>query len=193
MAIHNSLLAGVFEDRRLIIVVTQFDRTVEPDGIDEEEITVEKVQEKVCQSVREACPDAKISFDDVVPLSGLWAFQAQMLAMSQPDDEDGYRRHRDRVVRSLSKYQPFPCGQGESLGSALAKQSDDQLVQALLDASGLAGLKERIHNVTTSCIKVWASKMRGDYERYLIQAKGEFWRRMNSVYEQDIREFLLRS
>ena len=136
------MLAGVFEDRRLIIVVTKFDRTVDPDDTDEK-ITVEKVQEKVCLSVREACPDAKISFDDVVPLSGLWAFQAQMLAMSQPDDEDGYRRHRDRVVRSLSQYQPFPCGQGESLGSALAKQSDDQLVQALVDASGLAGLKER--------------------------------------------------
>ena len=73
------MLAGVFEDRRLIIVVTKFDRTVDPDDTDEK-ITVEKVQEKVCQSVREACPDAKISFDDVVPLSGLWAFQAQMLA-----------------------------------------------------------------------------------------------------------------
>ena len=71
------MLAGVFEDRRLIVVVTQFDRTVEPDDTDEG-ITVEKVQEKVCQSVRKACPDVNISVDDVLPLSGLWAYHVTM-------------------------------------------------------------------------------------------------------------------
>ena len=142
MAIHNSLLAGVFEDRRLITVVTQFDRTVEPDGIDEEEITVEKVQEKVCQSVREACPDVKISVDDVLPLSGLWAYHARMLAMSHPDKPE-YSLYRKSVERSLSRYRSLPCGQGESPSACLTKLSDDQLVKALLDSSGFASLEAR--------------------------------------------------
>ena len=135
------MLAGVFEDRRLIIVVTHFDRTAEPDGIDEG-ITVEKVQEKVCQSVRKACPDVKISVDDVLPLSGLWAYHARMLAMSHPDKPE-YSLYRKSVERSLSHYRSLPCGQGESPSACLTKLSDDQLVKALLDSSGFASLEER--------------------------------------------------
>ena len=133
--------AGVFEDRRLIIVVTQFDRTTEPDSTDEE-ITVEKVQEEVCQSVHEACPDAKISFDDVLPLSGVWAYNARMLAMSG-QDEPGHSTCREAVVRCLSNYQSSPCGQGESPSSSLSKRSDDQLVKELLGISRITNLEAR--------------------------------------------------
>ena len=135
------MLAGVFEDRRLIIVVTHFDRTAEPDGIDEG-ITVEKVQEKVCQSVRKACPDVKISVDDVLPLSGLWAYHARMLAMSHPDEPE-YSLYRTSAEKYLSAYQSFPCGQGENQSKCLENQSDDELATKLLDVSQFASLETR--------------------------------------------------
>ena len=131
--------AGVFEDRRLIIVVTKFDQIIEPDGTGEE-ITVEQVQEAVCQSVSEACPNVKISVDDVLPLSGMWAYNARMLAISHAD-EPGYTACRDCVVRILSNHSP--CGQGESPSSYLSKRSDDQLVVQLMDISRLSSLEER--------------------------------------------------
>jgi len=135
------LLAGVFEDRRLVIVVTQFDRTVEPDDTDEG-ITVEKVQEKVCQSVRKACPDVNISVDDVLPLSGLWAYHARMLAMSHPDERE-YSKYRRKAEKYLSDYQSFPCGQGENQSTCLRNQSDDELATKLLDISRFASLEGR--------------------------------------------------
>ena len=135
------MLAGVFEDRRLIVVVTQFDRTVEPDDTDEG-ITVEKVQEKVCQSVRKACPDVNISVDDVLPLSGLWAYHARMLAMSHPDERE-YSKYRRKAEKYLSDYQSFPCGQGENQSTCLRNQSDDELATKLLDISRFASLEER--------------------------------------------------
>lgn len=141
VAIAILLPAGVFEDRRLIIVITQFDLMLEPDSTDEE-ITVEKVQELVCQSVREACPDAKISFDDVLPLSGVWAYRARMLAKSRPD-EPNYSTTREVVVRYLSNYQSSPCGQGESPSLCLSIQNDDHLVEKLLGISRIASLEER--------------------------------------------------
>ena len=135
------MLAGVFEDRRLIVVVTQFDRTVEPDDTDEG-ITVEKVQEKVCQSVRKACPDVNISVDDVLPLSGLWAYHARMLAMSHPDERE-YSKYRRKAEKYLSDYQSFPCGQGENQSTCLRNQSDDELATKLLDISRFASLEGR--------------------------------------------------
>ena len=124
-----------------MIVVTQFDRTVEPDDTDEG-ITVEKVQEKVCQSVRKACPDVNISVDDVLPLSGLWAYHARMLAMSHPDERE-YSKYRRKAEKYLSDYQSFPCGQGENQSTCLRNQSDDELATKLLDISRFASLEGR--------------------------------------------------
>jgi len=131
---------GVFEDRRLIVVVTQFDKTMEPDGSGEE-ITVKKVQEEVCQSVREACPDVNISCDDVLPLSGLWAYHARMLTCQS--DELEHRRCRKEVERCLQNYHSLPRGQGESVSSGLTVQKDDELAKTLLDASEFASLEAR--------------------------------------------------
>ena len=137
------LCAGILEGRRLIIVVTQFDRTYGPNNTGEE-ITVQEVYEKVCQLVSEACPDVKISCDDVLPVSGLWAYNARML-MSHPDgpEHDNYRRS---VEWYLPQCQSLPCGQGQSWSSYFTDKSDDELAKQLLDVSGLASIEERYNN-----------------------------------------------
>jgi len=137
------LCAGILEGRRLIIVVTQFDRTYGPNNTGEE-ITVQEVYEKVCQLVSEACPDVKISCDDVLPVSGLWAYNARML-MSHPDgpEHDNYRRS---VEWCLPQCQSLPCGQGQSWSSYFTDKSDDELAKQLLDVSGLASIEERYNN-----------------------------------------------
>ena len=133
------LFAGIFENKRLIIVVTCFDRLLVPDGTGEE-ITAQKVQEHVCQSIKKACPHAKISCDDVLPLFGLWAYHARMLATCHPE-EPGYTQCRECVEYCLSQYQSLPRGQGESQSSCLSELSGDELAKQLLDVSGFASLE----------------------------------------------------
>ena len=43
--------------------------------------------------------------------------------------------------------------------------------------------------MTKSCMKVWVSKMKGDYERYLRQARDKLRMQIES-YEPVISEFL---
>ena len=142
-----------------------------------------------------------------------------MLAKSDPDGPE-HSTCREAVVRCLSNYQFSPCGQGESPSSSLSKQSDDQLVKELLGISRIASLEARyklsvcilnfnivhniivkmviesdldfyrIHNVTTSCIKVWVSKMKGDHERYLKQTRDKLSAQYASELEQHKGEFL---
>ena len=44
--------------------------------------------------------------------------------------------------------------------------------------------------MTKSCIKVWVSKVKGDYERHLTLAKNKLWMQLDSVFEQQMSEFL---
>ena len=121
-------------------MVTQFDLRFLPTGINEE-ITVEKVHRRVQQLVSKACPDVTLSVDDVLPLSGLWAFNARML-MSHPDgpEHDIYRRN---VVWCLTQNQSLPSGQHESRSSCFLGKTDDELAKQLLDVSGFARLEAR--------------------------------------------------
>lgn len=141
------MYAGIFEDRRIIIVVTQFDQAYMPNNTSEE-ITVQKVYKKVDQLVSEACPNVKISHDDVLPVSGLWAYNARML-MSHPDgpEHDSYRRS---VEWCLSLYPSLPSGQGQSRSSYFTGESDDKLAKQLLDVSGLDSIEERYNNCLSS-------------------------------------------
>jgi len=170
---------GVFEDRRLIIVVTKFDQTNPP--YDTDPTSVETVYKKVCELVSKACPDATIRCDDVLPLSGLWAFSAQMLMSHTCGPEHNYRRMAEQV---LSQYQSVPCGEDESKSSCLTKKKDDELAKKLLSLSKFGSLKARIQSVTKSCIKVWASKMKSDYDRYLKAAKTKLRTQYDSEKEE---------
>jgi len=173
---------GVLTDRRLIVVVTKFDQTNRP--FDPDQISVETVHKKVCELVSKACPDVTISREDVLPLSGLLAYEARML-MSHPDGPE-HDNYKSSVKWSLNCHQSLPGGQGESQSSCLEGRSDDELAKQLLDVSKFGSLEARIHIVTKSCIKVWVSKMKNDYDRYLAAAKGQLWRQCVSLREQMI-------
>ena len=132
----------MFEDERLIIVVTQFDVATQPDDSGED-IPAEEVQEDVCQFVSEACPDVKMSRDDVLPLSGLWAYNARMLTC-HPDGRQ-HSTYRTSVERSLSICPSIPRGEGESRSSFLGAR-DDELAEKLLEFSLLNSLEARYNN-----------------------------------------------
>ena len=44
--------------------------------------------------------------------------------------------------------------------------------------------------MTKSCIKVWVSKVKGDYERHLTLAKNKLWVQLDSTFQQQMSEFL---
>lgn len=132
-------------------MVTQFDRTYTPNN-PRGEITVQEVYAKVHQLVSEACPHVKISRDDVLPVSGLWAYNARML-ISHPDgpERDNYRRS---VEWYLSQCQSLPCGQGESRISHFTRKSDDELAKQLLDVSGLDSIEKRYNIMYNNCLAI---------------------------------------
>ena len=68
-----------------------------------------------------------------------------------------------------------------------AKRSKNLMFGSIIDSNFSC---YRIRIVTKSCMKVWVSKMKGDYERYLRQAKDKLWMQIGSVYEPVISEFL---
>ena len=135
-------LTGVFHDNRVIIVITKFDEVNRSSDPDEDEVTEGKVKEEACQFVREACPGATISPDDVLPVSGRWAYNARILANTGPHEPT----HNDRqaaVKRYLRDVPNSTCGQGEDPNMSLDKLGDDELSAKLEEASGIAALEER--------------------------------------------------
>ena len=85
---------GIFGDNRQMVVITKFDlvRVSQLEDYSEEETTEDEVKEAACLSVSYACDGAKISPDNVIPVSGRWAFHARMLARSMegPPARDWY-------------------------------------------------------------------------------------------------------
>ena len=139
------MFTGVFQGSRLIIVVTQFDRVNEhsdPDDDPNDEITDECVKEQTCQIVRKACPEAKISHDDVLLVSGRWAYHARLLAMT-PSQDPTHSRCQDDVKKFLCALPNLTRGQGEDLD----KLKDDELSEKLEKASGIATLEARYSKI----------------------------------------------
>lgn len=68
-------ILDVFDDGRLMIVVTQYDKFYEGDA--DSEMSVETVQQRVVEMIEKAL-DLKLSKplrrDLVIPVSGLWAY-----------------------------------------------------------------------------------------------------------------------
>ena len=137
------LPAGVHKDKRLTIVLTQLDLAVQPDESGNQ-MTAEKVKGKALQFLSEKFPDIQISGDDVLPLSGLWAYNARMLMSHR--DEPQYSMYKKSVEKCLSNCPSLPGGEGESQSSFLARHSDDELARVLLDASQLHTLETRYNN-----------------------------------------------
>ena len=156
------IFIGVFEGNRLIIVITKFDQQSESAELSdtEEEITQEVAKEQTCQFVREIYPSAKISHDDVLPVSGRWAYHARMLASSRPHHAL-HSRYQDNVKKCLL-IAPNPIrGQGEDSHTSLDEFEDNELSTKLENVSGIAVLEERypvfictLKNITNTFVKM---------------------------------------
>ena len=135
-------LTGVFRDNRVIIVITKFDLVNQSSDSDEDEVTEEKVKEETCQFVSKACPGATILPDDVLPVSGKWAYNARMLANTGPE-EPNHHRCQTIVKSCLCNVPNATRGQGEDPNMSLDKLGDDVLSAKLEEASGIIALEER--------------------------------------------------
>ena len=137
----NEICTGVFEGNRLIIVITKFDQQSGSAELSDtnEEITEEEAKEKTCQFVCEICPSAKISHDDVLPVSGRWAYHARMLANSSKC-EPTHNRCQSNVRKCLADVPNRTCGQGED---PYANLEDSNLSAELEKASGITVLEAR--------------------------------------------------
>ena len=144
------MFTGVFKGNRLIIVVTKFDKTIDSADLSDsnEEMSEEKVKKRACQFVHKAC-DVEFSPDDVLVVSGSWAYCARMLDMTPPygPTQCAHKRYQANVKKCLRGVPNSTCGQGEDLNVSLDKLGDDELSAKLEEASGIAALEERyFHN-----------------------------------------------
>lgn len=133
------MFTGVFQDNRLIVVITKFDEQL---ADTDEEITEGEVKEETCQFVQKACPGATISPNDVLPVSGRWAYYARMLAMTGRQ-EPTHQRYYNEVMRCLHNVRGQPCGEGEKLNTSLDPLTDDELSAKLEEASRITTLEAR--------------------------------------------------
>ena len=142
----------MFNGNRLIIVVTKFDQTIESaKGLDPpEEMTEEKVKKEVCQFVHETC-GIEFSNDDVLVVSGSWAYTARMLATTPPygPTQKAHQRYQTNVKACLHVVPNATCGQGEHPNMSLDKLGDDELSAKLEEASGIITLEERYFTTIT--------------------------------------------
>ena len=138
------LFTGVFQGNRLVIVITKFDQQSGSAYLSGtgEEITEEQVKKQTCQFVREACTGVDISPDDVLPVSGRWAYNARMLA-NTPPHEPNHHKCQTSVKICLLAIRDQACGEGEDLNTSLDELPDHKLIAKLEEASGIATLEAR--------------------------------------------------
>ena len=142
------MFTGVFKGNRLIIVVTKFDLALNlaKDADPPEEMTEEKVKKKVYQFVHKNC-GVEFSSDDVLVVSGSWAYNARMLDMTPPygdgPTQQAHQKYLNAVKKCLRDVPNATCGQGEDPNMSLDKLGDDELSAELEKASGIITLEAR--------------------------------------------------
>lgn len=123
---------GVFVNKRVIIAVTQFDKTFSP-VVEHNQMTEEEAKRIVCGMIKSST-GFKASQDLVIPVCSMWAFVARKFR-HVPNDG----RFRQYIRSELEKC-PGPRGQQENpeeLGPAL-------LADRLEEESGIDILEERL-------------------------------------------------
>ena len=133
------LFTDVFQGNRLIVVITKFDEQL---ADTDEEITEGEVKDETCQFVHEACAGVELSPNNVLPVSGKWAYNARMLAMTAPQKPTHYK-YRDMVKKCLQNLSNQACGEGEKLSKILDELPGDELSAKLEEASGITTLEAR--------------------------------------------------
>ena len=66
--------AGIFEDGRMMIVITHFDMSYNQDG---KELTEQEVKTTVISQISRVVPEVTVSKEIIVLVSGLWAYQVK--------------------------------------------------------------------------------------------------------------------
>ncbi len=136
--------ADIFNQRRLIVVVTKLDEAKKSSGYhndDEDELVdIKSVVEKICKYIQKVCgcSNERIPEDIVIPVFGKWADDARWLA-KKPE----CKNRIDKVVEILSRSKWQPAGQGETPRSSLSKRSAEWLSEELLKITGIQELEKR--------------------------------------------------
>ena len=139
-----AIFAGIFKEHRFIIVVNKLDKVChgmhDGDSDDEEELTEDDVVSKVLNFIREECECGAedIPREAVIPVYGMWAYKARMLAR-----EPTKASRKKKIVRILYEMYDQPVGQGENPKKLLAKKSPLELSQDLEKLSKIDKVEER--------------------------------------------------
>ena len=127
-------------------MVTKFDRTSKEARLSDppEEMTEEKVKKQVCKFIHKAC-GVEFSNDDVLVVTGIWAYYARMLATIPPygPTQLAYTKCYENMKRCLHDVPNATCGQGEDPNVSLDILGGDELSAKLEKASGIVTLEER--------------------------------------------------
>ena len=110
------------------------------DSDDEEELTEDDVVSKVLKFIREECECGAedIPREAVIPVYGMWAYKARMLAR-----EPTKASRKKKIVNILCKMYNQPVGQGENPKKILKKRSSLELSQDLEKLSKIDKVEER--------------------------------------------------
>ena len=106
----------------------------------EEEMTKNDVVDKVHGFIKEVCGCSadEIPSEVVIPVSGMWALKARMLALDPHSAEK-----KQGVVKILSRSCNQPSGEGESPEKILAEQPVKLLTKKLENRSNILELEKR--------------------------------------------------
>ena len=108
--------------------------------MDEDDLSEEAVVSEVHQFIVKICKclPEDVPRDVIIPLYGLWACRARMLAR-EPNSVD----QRKRVIKILCDLSTLPSGQGESPERCYAELSSQELASKLQELTGILEVEKR--------------------------------------------------
>ena len=120
---------GVFTDRRLLVVVTHFDVSYTQE-MEDQVLSQDQVREEVYKAVKSATEGTvSLTKDDIVLVSGMWAYVARKLLYTHDDDPS---------LKSEAKDYLMEFGTNPSIAI-----STQDLAQQLEEASGITSVEQR--------------------------------------------------
>lgn len=118
--------------------VCNTEKDSDTDSGDEGGLMKQDVVDKVHKFIQEVCDCKNVPKEVVIPVFGLWAYKARMLAR-----EPRSVHKKKFVVRILSRFSSQPSGQGESPERILASKPSADLAKSLLEHSNILDLETR--------------------------------------------------
>ena len=120
---------GVFTDRRLLVVVTHFDVSY-TNMMDDQVLSQDEAREEVYKAVKTATKgNISMTKDDVVLVSGMWAFAARKLLYTHDEDPNLMRTAREYLMDF-------------GINPSTATSTQD-LARQLEEASGITSVEQR--------------------------------------------------